>query len=444
MMYSHHNLQTAQKSLHKKRRPVLAAFLSVISIGLGQIYNGELVKGLVLKAIVCLGVSLFVLSNYLSSRALLFLSVFMIVFVILKVYSAVQAFTKSRTLGSSYTLRNFNRSYVYICSTVAFLVLTVFLSIGIARSALMDMSGHHPFRSAKAKELYLRSYEEKAKEWPVPSETRMIDTAYGQTFVRISGPVDAPPLVLLPGAGGASLLWIPNIDALSEAHRVYAVDNIYDFGRSVFTRKVKTPADFMTWLDELFTDLELGNSINLMGLSYGGWLTSQYALHHPERLAKAVLVAPASTVVPLSSEWAFRSLLCLVPHRYFTKKMMLWLLEDLVKNDKKGQQILDAVVDNAFLGLQCFKPKMLVNPTVLTDEELQSIRVPTLYLVGENEKIYSPQAAVQRLKQIAPQIHLELIPHAGHDLTVVRADMVNERVREFLSGPDDQEEPINN
>jgi pimeloyl-ACP methyl ester carboxylesterase len=357
-------------------------------------------------------------------------------FVILKVYSMVQAYRKSHKVGSSYTLKKFNRSYVYILTTVAFLVLTVFLSIGVARSALMDMSDHHPFRSAKAKELYLRSYEENAKGWPVPSETRMVDTAYGQTFVRISGPGDSPPLVLLPGAGGASLLWIPNIEALSEAYRVYAVDNIYDFGRSVFTRKVKTPDDFVDWLDELFTNLQLGNDINLMGLSYGGWLTSQYALHHPERLDKAVLVAPASTVVPLSSEWAFRSLLLLIPHRHFAKKMMQWLMADLVNNHKNGQQLSEAVVDNAFIGLQCFKPKMLVNPTVLTDEELRSIKVPTLFLVGKNEKIYSPQAAVERLRRVAPQIQVEMIPDAGHDLTVVQADMINRKVCEFLNSRD--------
>jgi len=432
-MNSNPKTRIEQKSVAKKRKPALAAFLSLISIGLGQIYNGELVKGLILKGVICLGVALFVLSNYLSSSALFFLSVLVIVFLVLKVYSAIQAYRKSRRLGSSYSLRKFNRSYVYVLLTLIFLFLSVVISIFIAKNTLMDMPDYHPFRSAKAKELYLRSYEERAKEWPVPSETSMVDTAYGQTFVRISGPRDAPPLVLLPGAGGASVLWIPNIEALSESYRVYAVDNIYDFGRSVFTRRVKTPDDFVDWLDELFTALKLGNNINLMGLSYGGWLTGQYVLRFPNRLDKAVLVAPASTVVPLSSEWALRGLLCLIPLRYFTNKMMLWLMSDLANKDEGSRAVLEDVVDNAFMGLLCFKPKMLVSPTVLSDKELQNIKVPALYLIGENEKIYSPQAAVQRLKRIAPQIHVQIIPNAGHDLTVVQADMVNERVLEFLN-----------
>jgi len=438
MMQSNPKPQREPNSSDKKRKPAVAVFLSLISIGLGQIYNGELAKGLVLKVIVGLGISLFVLSNYLSSNTLFFLSVFVIMFVVLKAYSVVQAYRKSHEIGSSYTLRQFNRSSVYILLTVIFLALSVILPVVIARAALMDISAHHPFRSPKAMELYLRSYDKRAEEWPVRSETWLVETSFGQTFVRISGPVDAPPLVLLPGASATSLLWAPNIEDLSLFYRAYALDNIYDVGRSVFTQKFKTPGDFTSWLDELFTALGLGDNINLMGLSYGGWLASQYAVRFPGRLHRVVLLAPASTVLPLTSEWALRALVCLIPHRHFSKSFMYWLMEDLVNADEAGRTALEEVVDNAFLGLQCFKPKMLVSPTVLSDEEWRSLKVPTLYLVGENEKIYSPQAAVQRLKRVAPQIIAELIPDAGHDLTVVQAETINKRVLEFLGSCDHQ------
>ena len=85
-----------------------------------------------------------------------------------------------------------------------------------------------------------------------------------------------------------------------------------------------------------------------------------------------------------------------------------------------------------FVGLRSFKPIRLVNPTVLTDEEWQSIRVPTLFLVGENEKLYSAHEAVARLETVAPQINVELIPNAGHDLTLVQAELVNGKILEFL------------
>ena len=297
------------------------------------------------------------------------------------------------------------------------------------------MTSYHPFRSATAKAQYLKLYDMRAKKWPVHSETRFVDTSYGQTFVRMSGPAGAPPLVLLHGGGGNSLQWIPNIEALSRNYRIYAVDNIYDFGRSIYTRIIKTPDDFVNWLDEVFSALGLGNNINLMGLSYGGWLTSQYALRFPDRLDKIVLLAPGGTVLPLRLEWIMRAVLCLVPHRYFTRSFMYWLLEDLAQSDEAGRLMLEEEVDAAVMRLRCFKPNRLVNPTVLQDAELQSIKIPTLFLVGENEKIYSAQKAIQRLHRVAPHIKAEVIPNAGHDLTIVQAQMVNTKVLEFLSQP---------
>jgi pimeloyl-ACP methyl ester carboxylesterase len=72
------------------------------------------------------------------------------------------------------------------------------------------------------------------------------------------------------------------------------------------------------------------------------------------------------------------------------------------------------------------------NPPVLKDQELCSIKVPTLYLVGENEKLYSAQKAVQRLNKVAPHIKTEIIPNAGHDLEIVQAEMVNRKILDFL------------
>ena len=325
--------------------------------------------------------------------------------------------------------------FAYWMWAIAILVVAMIIGVGIwlfPGSEDIALTAYHPFRSQTAKEYYYKLYDMRAKKWPVDSVNRFVDTAYGQTFVRISGPVGAPPLVLLHGAGSNSLQWMPNIKALSKSYSVYAVDNIYDYGRSVYTQIIKNPDDFVKWLDELFSSLSLGNNINLMGLSYGGWLSSQYALRFPDRLNKIVLLAPAGTVLPLRIEWIVRAVLCSVPHRYFTKSFMYWLLNDLAQNDESSRRILEEELNAAFVRIRCFKPTRLVNPTVLEDEELQSIKVPTLYLVGEHEKIYSAHKAIQRLRRVAPHIQAEVIPNAGHDLTVVQAEMVNTKVLEFL------------
>jgi len=210
------------------------------------------------------------------------------------------------------------------------------------------------------------------------------------------------------------------------------VDNIYDFSRSVYTRPMRSPDDFVSWLNELFDALALGDRVNIMGLSYGGWIAAQYALRHQNRLDKMVLIAPVCTVEPLSFQWIARAVLCAIPIRYFTKSFLYWLLEDLSKSGKAGKAILEEHIDAAYLAAHSFRSKRMVNPTVLGDDELQGIRVPTLFMVGENEKIYSAHKAIERLKKTAPQIETALIPRAGHDLTIVQTEMVDRKILEFL------------
>lgn len=111
---------------------------------------------------------------------------------------------------------------------------------------------------------------------------------------------------------------------------------------------------------------------------------------------------------------------------------MHWLLEDMAKGDEASRKFMEQWLEDSYAATRCFKPRPIVPPTVLEDEELQSITAPTLFLVGENEKIYPAQKAVQRLNEVAPHIKTEIIPNAGHDLAFVQAEMVNSKVLEFL------------
>ena len=298
----------------------------------------------------------------------------------------------------------------------------------------MKQSTYHPFRSAKARDEYLALYDRQAEQWPVPTETRMAETSYGQTFVRISGTVDAQPLVLLPGASVSSLMWIPHIEAFSAWYRTYAVDNIYDIGRSIYTTHLKTVHDYVSWLHELFTALGLDDQICLIGASFGGWQACHYAVRFPNRLAKVVLVAPAGTVLPMRLEFFGRGMLALL-HRNLFRSLIFWMFEDFVSKGEANQKLAEGLVGNTVLALRCFKPKSGIVPTVLSDKELQGLQVPTLYIVGEHEKIYSPQKAIQRLRMVAPQIKTMMIPDAGHDLLALQTDLINRTVLEFLQQP---------
>jgi pimeloyl-ACP methyl ester carboxylesterase len=298
----------------------------------------------------------------------------------------------------------------------------------------MEIPAYHPFRSTAAKERYLKFYALREQRWPVASESRLVETSYGQTFVRISGPASAEPLVLLHGAASSTLMWVPNIKALSERYKTYTVDGFYGCGLSRPTRPARSPDDLADWLEELFAALELGSAVSLVGLSYGGWLISQYALRFPSRLHKLVLLAPAATVLPIRAEVVARAILGALPHRRFARNFFRWMFADLARKDETGRMLEDSV-DAVLMARLCFSPRRLVRPTVLTDEELGSITRPVFFLVGENERLYSPGKAVERLSRAAPAVKTEVIPRAGHDLTFVQPELVNLKIIEFLDKP---------
>ncbi|MHA2202926.1 MAG: alpha/beta fold hydrolase, partial [Candidatus Hodarchaeales archaeon] len=245
-----------------------------------------------------------------------------------------------------------------------------------------DQPDFHPFESQKAKEAFLTYYDERAKEWPVDSETMYGNTSFGQTFVRICGPKNAPSLVLLPGDSVTSLDWIPLIENLSKEYRTYALDQIYDIGRSIYSRPINKPEDFVQWLDELFTVLELDN-INLMGYSYGGWQASLYALSHPERLDKLILLAPATALSPRLRAMIRVILYAVFPVQFMVKNYLYWFMADSVRKNEATKKIIDEMITETMLAKKCFKSRKFVNPTVLTDDDWQNLDVPTLFLTGE-------------------------------------------------------------
>jgi len=290
----------------------------------------------------------------------------------------------------------------------------------------------HPFKTQKAKEEYLQLYDDRAKKWPVPSTTKMVKTSYGETFVRISGPDGGEPLVLMHGVGGNSLQWMSNIESLSKQYKVFAIDNINDNGRSIPIKNISSANDYIRWLDELFDELGLQEGINVVSLSYGGWIASQYVLKFPKRIKTLVLLAPVGTVAPLSIGWIARAILVALPFKRFSRKFVFWLAEDTLKQRKNGYSLVEEHIDETFLAVRSFKRKRMVNPTVLSDEELNNIEVPVLFMVGENEKIYSPRNVIERLKRVAPKIKTRLISNAGHDLAMAQPEIVNDSILAFL------------
>jgi len=293
-----------------------------------------------------------------------------------------------------------------------------------------------PFRSVRAKQLYCERNTIREKAWPIPYERKTVETSHGLTFMRVSGPSDAPSLVLLPGGGTNSLVWIPCIEQLSQSYRTYAIDSIYDVGLSANRDPIRTGEQVASWLNEVFVSLGFDDKLNLMGCSHGAWAAAQYASHHPHQLAKLVLYAPAGTVCPIPPGALWHMILNLFPPRsYFIDKSYRWSLPALDASGEQGQQIINAMTEDLDLAFRTFKLRRLLampEPTVLTDDELTRLPGSTLFVMGENDRLCSWSGSVKRLKRTAPQVEIRTASDVGHDLLWLRPDWLADQVLEFL------------
>lgn len=289
-----------------------------------------------------------------------------------------------------------------------------------------------PFRNAEARRRYLAAYDGWGAEWPLPAEERMVSTRYGATFARGSGPEGAPVALLLPPARSTSLLWASHVTALAAAHRVWAVDSIADFGRSVPSRPLQTAEDFVAWLDELGAALSPGRPFALAGVSYGGWIAARYAVARRERISALILIAPAGTVVAPRAAFIARALLCLLPLRGFTRSFSRWLSHELATGDGASRALLERHADRTYLALRSFQPRRPIAPSLLSDEDLRRLPERTLFIAGSHDRMSDASAAAARLRSAAPGVRIELIPGAGHDVATARAERVDALLLEHL------------
>jgi len=316
-------------------------------------------------------------------------------------------------------------------------VLSVALWDGRYRVAGSGLPERRAFKTQEGEAAYLTAYAAAMKFWPVPYDEREVVSRFGKTHVVISGPKCAPPLVLLHGYWATLTMWSLNVEDLSRNHRVYAIDVMGQPGRNTPSEPIRNVADYVEWLTATLDCLCL-DQVSLMGMSYGAWLSLRYAVAHPDRVRKLVLLSPAASLVPLVKQFAWRGVVMLMwPARLTVRWFMRWLGAKDNPGDATVRRVTDTVVDLMWLGLKHyrFQPETLrIIPTVFTDDELRAMVVPTLLLIGEREVIYDPRQALARAHRFILSLEGELVPNTSHDMTFVEHARVNARILEFLDG----------
>ncbi len=282
------------------------------------------------------------------------------------------------------------------------------------------------FKTPEGEAQYIAAYETTLTLWAIPYESLDVPTQWGRTHLIVCGPKDGIPLVLLHGMHLSATMWFSNIAALSRKYRIYAVDTLGGVSRSVVVHPLKSRADLAGWLTEVLDELRVTQTY-LLGHSYGGWLALNFVLNASERIKRLILLAPVG-LQPFVSQFWLRGIAAMVlPRRSFITDFMKWMTV-------KGFAVNELFVEQFVLGVKNFHPRhqIRVLPTVFADGELRQIKVPTLLLIGREEVLYDPEAAVNRAKQLMQNIEAEVVSNASHGLPLEQAELVNERILEFL------------
>lgn len=245
----------------------------------------------------------------------------------------------------------------------------------------------------------------------LPFEKRYLDTTFGRTFLLSAGNASSPPIILLHGSCSNSAFWFPEIMGLSGSYRVHAVDIIGEAGNSDEYRPDLDSDAFAAWMGEVLDALGIERAI-VAGNSLGGWMALKFATSHPERVSKLVLIA-SSGISQIQGK--------------FTRHA--WHKQEEGGEDASadisiagGQGLPKEVLD--FLGLIVESYEPIQDLPLFSDEQLQRLKMPVLFIGGEDDAIIDAKSSARRLSRLVPTAITRLLPGCGHVVTNSLAYMI--------------------
>ena len=268
------------------------------------------------------------------------------------------------------------------------------------------------------------------------ADTPAIDLSYDE-----HGPPDAPAVVLLHGFPLDRSMWDDQVGALAARFRTLVPD-LRGHGRSEAPPGPYTMADHVADLARLLDRLGIERAA-LVGLSMGGYVTSNFLAAHPDRAWAAVLVdtrAEGDTEqTKANREVQAREVASVgmgpfveagIP-RMFARKTLAER-PDLVERYRRmvGPARPPAVV----AALQGLAARPDVTPA------LRAVRCPTLVVVG-SEDVVTPPADARVIAEAVPGAQLEIIEGVGHLANMEAPERFNRVLLDFLARAGEQAGP---
>jgi len=280
-----------------------------------------------------------------------------------------------------------------------------------------------------------------------PYEMQYAELPNGETLAYYDSGSGDETLVLIHGLGSYIPAWSMNIDVLSESHRVIALD-LPGYGKSTKLAEEFSIPFFAESVTMLLDELEINNP-SILGHSMGGHIALYLAAHHPKRVEKLVLSAPAGfEQFTEQDKMAFQATvsaeaIAATPDPMIRQNMLAtfhsfpsqaeFMIEDriLMKDEPGFDSYARAQAESIFAMLNEPVWEMMpgISQPALVVFGRQDALIPNPYLHPGLTTKDVAKAGTERLLNA----ELKLIDEAGHFVHFEKPDIFNETVLEFLN-----------
>lgn len=244
-----------------------------------------------------------------------------------------------------------------------------------------------------------------------------------------------PTVILLHGLGGDVSNWAMTVPALAKQYRVIAIDQI-GFGQSdkpQLNYRIGTMVDF---LNGFYKQAGIAKA-TLVGNSLGGWIAASFAIAHPDKVEKLVLVdaagySPARTGTPPVTREQ------LAPLNASTLAELKQVLSLVFYNKA---MLTDAFIETMFAAklkrgdgytIEQFVQMVLRGQDFL-DGKTKAIKAPTLVAWGREDGL-TPLAIGEAYAQDIAGAEKAFFDKCGHVPQIECAVAFNTTLLKFLNG----------
>lgn len=235
-------------------------------------------------------------------------------------------------------------------------------------------------------------------------------------------------IVALHGFLGSSHFWSSTAKVLegrAPGVSFYAPDFYQD--KEFLNPNWKTwPTQLSAWLNRQ----KISTPFVLMGYSMGGRLALNFALHHPETISHLILVSTRAER-PHSEELEKRKAWEKLWSERFSSQptkdwFEVWNRQDVFSGDTKSIEVPQLTSQQVLRSFEGWS----LSSQPHGSSELEQIRMPQLWLIGENDKKYLNQRA--EIADLSSNSEICLIKAAGHRIPLEQPEPLVEHIVEFI------------